>query len=116
MPFKHNAARRHRIPRARYRVTNWPAYEADLRRHCSPTLWLDGAALAGWAAPRRSSPGRQPLYSDLAIETAMSRYEHLIGPKLRAYSSPAQQGEVAIAIAVLNTMTQAARPVSVRAA
>jgi hypothetical protein len=36
MPFKHNAARRHRIPRARYRVTNslgallrsWPVYEA----------------------------------------------------------------------------------------
>jgi len=25
MPFKHNAARRHRIPRARHRVTNWPA-------------------------------------------------------------------------------------------
>ena len=28
MPFKHNAARRHRIPRARYRVANWAAYEA----------------------------------------------------------------------------------------
>jgi len=32
MPFKHNAARRHRIPRARYRVTNWPVYEAGVRR------------------------------------------------------------------------------------
>jgi hypothetical protein len=31
-PFKHNAARRHRIPRARYRVTNWPADEAGRRR------------------------------------------------------------------------------------
>jgi hypothetical protein len=30
MPFKHNAARRHRIPTARYRVQNWPAYEAGL--------------------------------------------------------------------------------------
>jgi hypothetical protein len=30
MPFKHNAARRHRIPKARYRIQNWPAYEAGL--------------------------------------------------------------------------------------
>ena len=32
MPFKHNAARRHHIPRVCHRVTNWPAYEAGLRR------------------------------------------------------------------------------------
>jgi hypothetical protein len=31
MPFKHNASRRHYIPKARYRVTNWPASEAGLR-------------------------------------------------------------------------------------
>ncbi len=61
MPFKHNGARRHRIPRARYRVTNWPAYEAELRRRGALTLWLDEAALAGWAAPKRSGPGEQPL-------------------------------------------------------
>ena len=36
-------------------------------------------------------------------KTAMARYKHLIGPKLRARSLPAQQGEVAIAVAVLNT-------------
>lgn len=67
MPFKHNAARRHRIPRARYRVTNWPAYEAGLRRRGDLTLWLDKAAVAGWSAPTRSTPGGQPIYSDLAI-------------------------------------------------
>lgn len=72
MPFKHNAARRHRIPRARYCVTNWPAYEAGLRRRGDLTLWLDEAALAHWAAPRRSSPGGQPRYSDLAIELVLT--------------------------------------------
>jgi hypothetical protein len=72
MPFKHNAARRHRIPRARYRVTNWPAYEAGLRRRGDLTLWLDEAALAGWAAPRRSTPGGQPAYSDLAIKLVLT--------------------------------------------
>jgi len=38
MPFKHNAARRHRIPKQRWRVTNWPAYEAGLRRRGDPTF------------------------------------------------------------------------------
>src|SRR5918998_777380 len=41
MPFKHNAARRHRIPKARYRVQNWPTYEAGLKRRGDLTLWLD---------------------------------------------------------------------------
>ncbi len=72
MPFNHNAARRHRIPQARYRVTNWPAYEAGLRRRGDLTPWLDEAALAGWAAPKRSSPGGQPLYSELAIELVLT--------------------------------------------
>ena len=67
MPFKHNAARRHRIPKRRYRVTNWPAYEAGLRHRADLTFWLDEAAFAGWQAPRRSTPGGQPRYSDLAV-------------------------------------------------
>ena len=71
MPFKHNAARRHHIPRARYRITNWPAYEAGLRRRGDLTFWVDEAALAGWQAPRRSTPGGQPRYSELAIELVL---------------------------------------------
>ena len=49
-------------------------------------------------------------------ETAMFRYKHLIGPKLRARSLPAQGGEVAIAVAVLNRIIRTAKPVSVRIA
>jgi len=49
-------------------------------------------------------------------ETAMARYKHLIGPKLRARSLLGQQGEVAIAVAVLNTIIRTAKPVSVRVA
>ena len=49
-------------------------------------------------------------------ETAMARYKHLIGPKLRARSLLARQGEATIAVAVLNTMFRTARPVSVRVA
>ncbi|MGZ2375943.1 hypothetical protein ACVI3U_003909 [Sinorhizobium medicae] len=46
MPFKHNAARRHRIGRMKFKATNWPEYEAGLRRHGSLTLWLIPEALA----------------------------------------------------------------------
>ena len=66
MPFKHNAARRHRIPKARYQVTNWPSYEAGLRRRGDVT------AVTGWQAPRRTTPGGQPLYSELAIELVLT--------------------------------------------
>lgn len=71
MPFKYHDARRHRIPRARYRVENWPAYEAGLKRRGDLTLWLDEAALARWEAPRRTTPGGQRRYSDLAIELVL---------------------------------------------
>src|SRR5829696_2485137 len=71
MPFKHNVARRHRIPTARYRVRNWREYEAGLKRRGDLTLWLDEAAMAGWQAPRRTTPGGQAWYSDAAIELVL---------------------------------------------
>jgi hypothetical protein len=50
------------------------------------------------------------------VETAMGRYKSLIGPALRARSLPTQRGEVAVAVAALNKMIRAAKPISVRAA
>ena len=49
------------------------------------------------------------------VETAIGCYKHLIGSKLRARALPAQQGEAAIAVAVLNRMIRTAKPTSVRA-
>ena len=72
MPFKHNVSRRHHIPKMRRRVTNWPAYEAGLRRRGDLTFWLDEAALAGWHASRRTTRGGQPVYADLAIELVLT--------------------------------------------
>ena len=48
MPNKHNAARRHHIPKMQLRVTNWPAYEAGLRNRGSLTFWVTPEALAGF--------------------------------------------------------------------
>ncbi|NPD69578.1 hypothetical protein HN018_25105 (plasmid) [Lichenicola cladoniae] len=72
MPFKHNASRRHHIPKARRRVMNWPAYEAGLRRRGDLMLWLDEAALAGWHAPRRTTRRGQPVYAEVAIELVLT--------------------------------------------
>src|ERR687883_266073 len=72
MPFKHHAAHRHRFPRAKYRVTNWSAYEAGLRQRGSLTVWFSDDAVAAWRAAARTTPGGQPRYSAVAIETALT--------------------------------------------
>jgi hypothetical protein len=41
MPHKHSADRRHHIPKMTFKVRNWPAYEAGLRRRGSFTLWIE---------------------------------------------------------------------------
>ena len=40
VPFKANAARRHRIPKQRHRVTKWAEYDASLRQRGSLTVWF----------------------------------------------------------------------------
>jgi hypothetical protein len=46
MPYKFNEGRRHKFPRARYRVTNWPDYDAALVRRGELTVWLTEEAIA----------------------------------------------------------------------
>jgi Transposase DDE domain len=72
VPFKANAARRHRIPKQRHKVTNWAAYDAALRRRGSLTVWFTEEAIAAWRAVPRTTPGGQPWYSPLAILTALT--------------------------------------------
>src|SRR5215213_8235585 len=69
MPYKANEARRHKIPRARYKVANWPEYDRALQRRGSLTVWVTPEALAAWHPPRTGRRGRSRAYSDVAIET-----------------------------------------------
>src|ERR687898_2451796 len=69
MPYKANEPRRHKIPRARYRVTNWPDYDRALQRRGSLTVWVTPEALAAWHPPGTGRRGRSQHYSDVAIET-----------------------------------------------
>lgn len=45
-------------PKARYRVRNWPTYNAGLINRGNVTMWIDEAALAGIpeAEPTRGRP------------------------------------------------------------
>jgi hypothetical protein len=72
MPFKANAARRHHIPKQRYRVRNWKEYDAALRARGSLTVWFSDEAVERWRAETRATPGGQRTYSDLAILTALT--------------------------------------------
>ena len=48
MPHKHNPDRRHHIPKMSFKVQNWPAYEAGLRRRGSLLLWIEDGVLEHW--------------------------------------------------------------------
>ena len=68
MPHKHNADRRHHIPKMAFKVQNWPEYDAGLRRRGSLTLWLEDGALQHW---QTVGPGGQARYTDAAIQTTL---------------------------------------------
>ena len=72
MPYKFNESRRHKIPKARYRVTNWPEYDAALIRRGSLTVWFTEEAVESWRAPSTGKRGGQPIYSAIAIETGLA--------------------------------------------
>ena len=58
--------------KTKYRVKNWPAYEAGLRKRGDVTVWFDEGCADSWNAPSSGLPGGQRRYSDLAIVTALT--------------------------------------------
>ena len=71
MPYKANESRRHKIPKARYWVENWAAYDAALRRRGDLTIWVTPEAIAAWTPPATGRRGRPSRYSDIAIEAGV---------------------------------------------
>jgi hypothetical protein len=55
-----------------YRVKNWYEYDQSLRDRGDITLWISHDAIDAWRAPMTGKRGAQPVYSDLAIETALA--------------------------------------------
>jgi hypothetical protein len=55
MPYKHNEPRRHKIPKAKYKVSNWRDYDRALQQRGSLTVWVTPEALEAWAPARPGS-------------------------------------------------------------
>ena len=55
---------------ARYRTTNWSAYNAALRKRGSLLIWLDREMT--WLAPHEGRSGRPPVFSEGAIQFCLS--------------------------------------------
>lgn len=68
MPHKFNHARRHKFGKAKYRLCNWPSYDAALRRRGDVRHGISEETIAGWLLER----GRG-VYSEPAIETCLTR-------------------------------------------
>ncbi len=55
---------------ARYRATNWPSYNAALRKRGSLLIWLDKEM--SWIALHDGSPGRPAVFSNAAIQFCLT--------------------------------------------
>ena len=68
MPYKADEARRHKIPRARDKVTNWPEYDRPLQQLGSLTVWVTPEALAAWHPLHTGRRGRpRASFDDLEL-------------------------------------------------
>ena len=68
-PQKRN---RHPKYKTAYRVKNWCEYEQSLRARGDITLWISQDAIDAWTPLQTGKRGAQPVYSDMAIETALT--------------------------------------------
>lgn len=71
MAYKANEPRRHKMPKARYRVENLAAYDASLRRRDELIIWVTPEAIAAWTPPPTGRRGRPIRYAGIAVETGL---------------------------------------------
>src|SRR5918997_4358 len=66
--------RPHRPPKYKtaYRVKNWHEYDQSLRARGDITVWISHDAIDAWTPPQTGTRGAQPVYSNVAIETALT--------------------------------------------
>ncbi len=72
MPSKRS--RVHPNYKTKYRVGNWPSYDASLAQRGNINIWISPEAIKNWNAKHRGRRrrGGQRKYSNLAIETALT--------------------------------------------
>jgi hypothetical protein len=72
MTEPHKRANRHPKYKTAYRLKNWSEYDKALRDRGDITLWISQDAIDAWTPPQAGKRGAQPVYSDHAIETALT--------------------------------------------
>jgi hypothetical protein len=72
MTEPHKRPHRHPQYKTAYRVKNWYEYDHALRDRGDITLWISQDATDTWTPPMTGRRGAQPVYSDVAIETALT--------------------------------------------
>jgi hypothetical protein len=70
--MKYPKRSQYKYAKSRYRVRNWPEYEAGLCRRGDVTVWFSEDAIEAWRAPPSGRPGGQCTYADIAIEAALT--------------------------------------------
>jgi hypothetical protein len=71
VPYKHSEDRRQKFEKPLYKVTNWPKYNAALKRRGDFTMWFTAEAIAAWCPTKTGARGRPTKYSNVSIETAL---------------------------------------------
>ena len=96
MTEPHKRPYRHPAYKTAYRVKNWREYAQSLRDRGAITLWITPEAISAWRAPMTGKRGVQPIYADIAIETALALRRSRCHPqKLRnAFLLPSAQGPI----------------------
>ena len=71
MPNKFNESKRHHIEKQQYKISNWPEYNASLRKRGRLDIWLEDDVCNDWLHPERmfDGTGSSHHYTDLAILT-----------------------------------------------
>jgi hypothetical protein len=72
MTEPHKRPYRHPTYKTAYRVKNWRAYDQSLRDRGDITVWMSQDAIDAWTPPQTGKRGAQPVYADVAIETALA--------------------------------------------
>jgi Transposase DDE domain len=72
MTEPHKRPHRHPKYKTAYLVNNWHEYDQSLRNRGDITLWIRQDAIDTWTPPMTGRRGAQPVYSDVAIETALT--------------------------------------------
>ena len=105
----------------RYRVRTWANYNQSLINRGNLMIWFDDDIMQAWnAVEPNGQRGREKIFSDLAIECALTlrrlfrlgRYKAILGAGLRSRRMAAQITEARIGAKIINCMTHLGMPKS----